>query len=174
MHELVGLLTAEHDFVLAADEGDRVDQQGDPEVLGRQPRPHQRMQQVGRGPEIPLGAQLMELPVLCQERESVREDHGRSQMIEEIRGRECAGGAVVGQEAVREERGEVDVLGTERPRHGRADSVVLAQGLHAHDFAGGEDEVGHAALGRDLQDGVGLALALQGDAFQEKFQAVTA
>ena len=84
MHELVGLFAAEHDLVLAADERHRVDQERDPEVLGGQAGPHERVEQVGGRTEVTLVAELVELTVLGQEGEPVREDHGRAEVIQEV------------------------------------------------------------------------------------------
>ena len=74
MHELVGLLRVEVDLVVwvrivsvghvdvvrwirrqsVGQEGHGVDQQGDPEVLGRQPGPQERVQQGSRAPQLTL------------------------------------------------------------------------------------------------------------------------
>ena len=64
MHELVGLLRVEEGALcrhrLAADEGEGVDEERHPEVLWRQPRPHQRVEQVGRRLELAVLAQPVE------------------------------------------------------------------------------------------------------------------
>ena len=61
MHELVGLLRVEEGALcrhrLAADEGEGVDEERHPEVLWRQPRPHQRVEKVGRRLELTVLAQ---------------------------------------------------------------------------------------------------------------------
>ena len=57
-----------------------------------------------------LLAQLVELPVLGQEGEPVRDHHGLSQVVQQVRGPEFAGVAVFAQQLVCQEGGETDVL----------------------------------------------------------------
>lgn len=51
-------------------------------------------------PKIPLPAQFVELPVLGEEGEPVREYHGGSQVVEQIRRRKGSRVAIVRQDAV--------------------------------------------------------------------------